>query len=256
MGRNSPGGYLPLLFTIPVYTYVHLIGTLFLYSCRIAFYKMSISLAPTRRQPQLLLLLFLASLWFLGRSRPHQNDTSKPPRSNRKKRRRKQRTRSRPRSSTQRSNRFRRRRLPYHCVLRCRSRDRHLIHRLSHQHKRWRRRNAKARQRYKSSRAKSARDAAISNAATAKVKSKQANIAMHDVAILNSFCTTHGETFLALPRLLNKMNIADNEQATEMLVKRLNLCSVALGSSKDGPSTVTFWNCPLVWDTGASFGLT
>ena len=256
MGRNSPGGYLPLLFTIPVYTYVHLIGSLFLYSCGIAFYTMSISLAPTRRQPQLLLLLFLASLWFLGRSRPHQNDTSKPPRSNRKKRRRKQRTRSRPRSSTQRSKRFRRRRLPYHCVLRCRSRDLHSIHRLSHQHKRWRRRNAKARQRYKSSRAKSARDAAISNAATAKVKSKQANITMHDEAILNSFCTNRGDTFLALPRLLNKMNIADNEQATEMLVKRLNLCSVALGSSKDGPSTVTFWNCPLVWDTGASFGLT
>ena len=139
---------------------------------------------------------------------------------------------SRPRSSTQCSKRFCRRRLPYHCVLRCRSREQQSIHRLSHQHKRWRRRNAKARQRYKSSRAKSARDAAISNAATAKVKSKQANITMHDKAILNSFCTSRGDTFLALPRLLNKMNIADNEQATEMLVKRLNLCSVAL--SKDG----------------------
>ena len=165
MGRNSPGGYLPLLFTIPVYTYVHLIGTLFLYSCRIAFYKMSISLAPTRRQPQLLLLLFLASLWFLGRSRPHQDNNSKSTRSDRQRRRRKQRTRRRPRSSTQRSKRFRRRRLPYHCVLRCRSRDDQSIHRLSQQHKRWRRRNAKARQRYRSRRVSSARDTATSKAA-------------------------------------------------------------------------------------------
>ena len=37
---------------------------------------------------------------------------------------------------------------------------------------------------------------------------------------------------------------------------RLNLCSVALGLSGNGPNKVTYWNCPLVWDTGASFGLT
>jgi len=37
---------------------------------------------------------------------------------------------------------------------------------------------------------------------------------------------------------------------------QLNLCSIALGSSGNCPDTVVYWNCPLVWDTGASFGLT
>ena len=52
------------------------------------------------------------------------------------------------------------------------------------------------------------------------------------------------------------MEFAKNNKAVEQIKQRLNLCSVALGSKENGPSTVTYWNCPLVWDTGASFGLT
>jgi len=209
---------------------------------------MSILLAPTKRQPQLLLLLFLASLCFLGCSRPHHDIKSKSPKSDQKKRRRKQCTRSHPWPSTQRCKHVCRRRLPYHCLLCCCSHDQQSIHRLSKPHKRWRRRNAKARQYYKSRRANSTRDAATSKAAENKVKLKQANIQMHDEATLNYFCNNRGDTFLALPRLLNKMNIVVNETTTGMLVKHPNLCSVALGSSKDGSSSVTFWNCPLIWD--------
>jgi len=87
-------------------------------------------------------------------------------------------------------------------------------------------------------------------------KAKQGNTYEHNDDSFNIFCNDCGHTFSALPYLLKKMNIADNENAIENLMQRLNICSVALGLNGNGPSTVTFWNCPSVWDTGASFSLT
>ena len=132
------------------------------------------------------------------------------------------------------------------------SRNQESIPRLCCQHKRWRRRSANKHQRSKPRRANAVKVKAVAT----NREMKWANIYEHDEASLNSFYNERGDTFLALPRLLNKMNIAENEKAVEPLIQRVHLCSVALGSRKDGPSTVMFWSCPLVLDTGASFGLT
>jgi len=62
------------------------------------------------------------------------------------------------------------------------------------QHKRWRRRNTKARQCYKTCRVNAAKHTVKSKAAEKKVKLKQANIQMHDEATFNSLFATIVDT--------------------------------------------------------------
>ena len=134
MGRDSPGSHWPLIISsIPVlfYTILQVLGCY----VGIGLVTMLCILVPPRWQPTLLLLLFLASLWFLGRSRP----PNKPRRRRRK----------RPRSSCLRRKRWRRRCLPYHRAQRCHSRSASSIHRLCCLHNRWKRRNKNAQSRYR-----------------------------------------------------------------------------------------------------------
>jgi len=52
------------------------------------------------------------------------------------------------------------------------------------------------------------------------------------------------------------MEFTENGNTFDHLMKQLNLCSVVLGSNGNGPNSVTNWNYPLVWDTGALFEFT
>ena len=74
--------------------------------------------------------------------------------------------------------------------------------------------------------------------------------------VIDEFVCDRGGTFLAAPTLLQhfgKVSIAEGAQET---IGRLNLCKLSLGLDKGDRKKQTFKACPLVWDTGASFGLT
>lgn len=75
---------------------------------------------------------------------------------------------------------------------------------------------------------------------------------------LDAFCDGKGDDFLHLPRLMKRLNSNDHGQRLEKLMSRLNICRNAfeLEPSTKPLETATFTGCPLVWDTGASFGLT
>lgn len=67
--------------------------------------------------------------------------------------------------------------------------------------------------------------------------------------------------FLSTAQLLNHFSSLSHSKDAEDVVCCLNLFQARLGF-KDGDGAChtkkwrTFWECPLVWDTGASFGLT
>jgi hypothetical protein len=75
--------------------------------------------------------------------------------------------------------------------------------------------------------------------------------------VLSEFCADRGEMFLASIKLVNQFDCVSLMEEASKVVKRLNLFvnpSVATGMGSRGRKTPK--NCPLVWDTGASFGLT
>ena len=79
--------------------------------------------------------------------------------------------------------------------------------------------------------------------------------------VLNMFVAGRGDTFLAAARLRSKFKSADQLKGAEEVVRRLNHFRVVLGLDSNNKKSLkrkrsTFKNCPLVWDTGASFGLT
>ena len=78
--------------------------------------------------------------------------------------------------------------------------------------------------------------------------------------VLNKFVEDRANTFLAASKLLSDFQSADRTTAAEEVVQRLNVFRGrgTFGFEKDvKPKThATFFECPLVWDTGASFGLT
>ena len=74
---------------------------------------------------------------------------------------------------------------------------------------------------------------------------------------LEQFVEGCGDVFLALPCLTPKFKSVDMATQAQNVVKTMNVYNLANEIGGQGSSNeVTFWKCPLVWDTGASFGLT
>ena len=83
---------------------------------------------------------------------------------------------------------------------------------------------------------------------------------------LNAFCKS--SNFLAVINHLKRDESQDHTENAQRAVDRMNACRQALRDprsslfvleAQSGPgitSSVTFENCPVVWDTGASYGLT
>ena len=62
---------------------------------------------------------------------------------------------------------------------------------------------------------------------------------------------------MAAARLMTKMKSSDRVGGAEEVVQRLSVFRGTFGFDKpDKPRRSTYYDCPLVWDTGASFGLT
>jgi hypothetical protein len=76
--------------------------------------------------------------------------------------------------------------------------------------------------------------------------------------LLDEFCCERGGVFLGAVRLMSHFGTLDLEEGAEKTVKRVNLVQISCGAgeSDNNGKWATFKNCPLVWDTGASFGLT
>ena len=89
--------------------------------------------------------------------------------------------------------------------------------------------------------------------------------------VLSKFCEGKGDAFLNLPRTVKRLNANEHQANVDSLLNRYSnikqdrrkrysniarfACDMEPTSAKPSES-VTFTGCPLVWDTGASFGLT
>ena len=75
--------------------------------------------------------------------------------------------------------------------------------------------------------------------------------------LLTKFCCEQGTTFLGATKLIQKFGTLSLEEGVKSTIKHLNILQAA-GSTNASHTAkrTTFKNCPLVWDTGASFGLT
>ena len=75
--------------------------------------------------------------------------------------------------------------------------------------------------------------------------------------VLDDFVCNCGRTFLAAPKLMERFGTLLLEDGAQQTVSRLNTCQVLLNIDQGVPrKRQMFKSCPLVWDTGASFGLT
>jgi hypothetical protein len=76
--------------------------------------------------------------------------------------------------------------------------------------------------------------------------------------LLDEFCCERGDMFLGAVRLMSHFGMLDLEEGAKKTVKRANVVQVSCGAgeSDNVGKRTTFKDCPLVWDTGASFGLT
>ena len=78
--------------------------------------------------------------------------------------------------------------------------------------------------------------------------------------VLCEFVKGKADAFLVGTRLLSKFESADRLREAEEAVQRLNTFRGIFGFDKNGKreptKRSTFLNYPLVWNTGASFGLT
>ena len=75
--------------------------------------------------------------------------------------------------------------------------------------------------------------------------------------LLEEFCHEQGSMFLAALRLMNQFGTLSLEEGAQSTVKWVNLLQVLCGASnRNAERRPTFKDCPLVWDTGALFGLT
>lgn len=167
--------------------------------------------------------------------------------------------------------RFRRRRLHYSLIRRCRHRlpSPHLLGPRVRQHQRWRRRKSR------SSRAKQIkRQAAFLKVLPSSTKLWNerrradsvflaSNVAPflphtnHGVVpeeVLSEFCHDRGDMFLATIRLSKNLDQVSLQEEAQTTVGRLNLFATPSFASSCGRKSAK--TCPLVWDTGASFGLT
>ena len=74
--------------------------------------------------------------------------------------------------------------------------------------------------------------------------------------VLSSFCTGRGDVFLAAARQMNWFRERSWDEGAQQTVPRMNLLNHLLEVDGRSRPRSTFVDCPLVWDTGASFGLT
>ena len=72
---------------------------------------------------------------------------------------------------------------------------------------------------------------------------------------LSTFCDSRADTFLALPKMVTHFENKTFEDGAQETVHCLNLFQSTMGLNNN-KRKATFKDCPLVWDTGASFGLT
>jgi hypothetical protein len=74
--------------------------------------------------------------------------------------------------------------------------------------------------------------------------------------LLNEFCFDRGKTFLGAVKLMQHFGTLSLEEGAQKTVQRFNLMRLSCGANDEIIRKATFKDCPLVWDTGASFGLT
>jgi hypothetical protein len=181
------------------------------------------------------------------------------------------------RSSSKRYRRFRRRKLAYHLVLWCR---RHVpvpdLDFRSRQHRRWRRKKSKWKESYRVKRRELRLERFLTPlptgqsiwnqrrrvdrvflAAEATPFLPHVDCGVIPDEVLDEFVFDRGPTFLAAPKLFQQFGTISLEEGAELTARRLNLFQSSMGSNcGEVKRRATFKECPLVWDTGASFGLT
>lgn len=186
---------------------------------------------------------------------------------------------TRSRSSGLRYHRYRRRHLHYCLVQRCQRRVsiESLLGPRIRQHRRWRRRRDRKRLIYKVKRRQFRLNAFLQPLPNSYAlwNSKRvvdsefvdtektiflphANHGYVPEEALHEFCSTRGDTFLAATRLIKKFDQVSLEDQAQRTVQRYNVFQIN-NSANNGQGCKcrkTPKTCPLVWDTGASFGLT
>jgi len=239
MGRDSSCCHLPLFIQIIPVLFYAFAQALISYACIGTAVMLCVSVPP-RFQPILLLLLFLASLWFLGRSRPPNTKPKTPSDSP-----------TLPRSAKQKMT------TPTPPIPLCAM----LLHSFDIRHPSIKlcassleEEELECPHEVPPTKGRN-KGTSRENQTQQKAETAAAPFTQLDPNAIKVFCQNCTTQLLALSRLLKDMDFATNEHKTKDLMQRLNLCTVALRLS-NGPKTVTYWNCPLVWDTGASFGLT
>ena len=70
---------------------------------------------------------------------------------------------------------------------------------------------------------------------------------------LDAFCTDRGKFFLVFPKPMRKFEFKEHGEKVQSTLGHSSLLTSEIGLSL---VKVTFRECPLVWDTGALFGLT
>ena len=181
------------------------------------------------------------------------------------------------RSSGRRYRRFRRRKLHYNLVRRCLRRR--FVYSLAglrvRQHRRWRRRKARWRAKYTVKRRELRRNKFLTPLPSARqlwnarrrvdkifLTTETTSFEPHAVSgvvpdeVLDEFCCDRGDTFLGEPKLMRHFGTLSLEEGAAGVVNRLSLFKLAGGVNGEPEHRATFKDCPLVWDTGASFGLT
>ncbi len=81
------------------------------------------------------------------------------------------------------------------------------------------------------------------------------NVGVVPDEVLDEFCCDRGATFLSAPRLMQQFGTLSLEEGAQPTINRLNLLQAG-NRNAHAVKRATFKDCPLVWDTGASFGLT
>eukprot|EP00956_Cyclotella_meneghiniana_P015030 scaffold22790_cov42-Cyclotella_meneghiniana.AAC.2 len=183
----------------------------------------------------------------------------------------------RSRSSRSRYRRFRRRHLHYNLVRRCYSRRCKSVpwSYRTRQHRRWRRKKYRQRSKYRVKR----HQLKWSKFLTPQLSSRSlwnlhrkvnaeflgadsdsflpfASYGLIPEEALNKFCADRADSFLTTTKLLHKFNNMSLFDGAKSTVQRANLFHSADNNVTNRASNITFKTCPLVWDTGASFGLT
>ena len=190
---------------------------------------------------------------------------------------RKRKRRRRPKPRRNRYRRFRRRSLHYHLFRRClrrRTVGPTIVFARIRQHRRWRRRKESRRANYRVKRrqlkwTKFLTPQQSSYSLWNQHRKADADFLSADSSsflpfarsglvpeeALSQFCETRADTFLALPKMITHFENKSFEDGAQDSVHRLNLFQSTLGLD-NVKRKATFKDCPLVWDTGASFGLT